>query len=85
MASPAATLRAYSPFLIEWTETASVIVSTRPDCSPVIRIRKLPYEPHRCLVRGRHYRVTYNRAQQSDFSSFQIRLKRSMSCVASCS
>lgn len=41
MASPAATRLAYSPFLIEWTETASVMVSTKPDCSPVIKIRKL--------------------------------------------
>ena len=37
---PSAIRRAYSPFFIEWTETASVIVSTNPDCSPVINIRK---------------------------------------------
>lgn len=34
-------LLAYSPFLIEWTETASVIVSTKPEDSPVMSIRKL--------------------------------------------
>lgn len=33
--------RAYSPFLIEWTDTASVMVSTSPDVSPVIKMRKL--------------------------------------------
>lgn len=38
---PSAIRRAYSPFLMECTETASVIVSTKPDDSPVMRMRKL--------------------------------------------
>lgn len=38
---PSASLRAYSAFFIEWMETASVIVSTKPDVPPVIRILKL--------------------------------------------
>lgn len=41
MVAPFAILRPYSAFLIEWTDTESVIVSTRPDESPVMRIRKL--------------------------------------------
>ena len=38
---PSAILRAYSAFLIECIDTASVIVSTRPEELPVINIRKL--------------------------------------------
>ena len=38
---PSASLRAYSPFLMECTDTASVMVSTNPDCYPVMRMRKL--------------------------------------------
>jgi hypothetical protein len=34
-------MRAYSAFLIECIETASVMVSTRPEVPPVIRLRKL--------------------------------------------
>lgn len=45
MAEPVATRRAYSAFLIEWTETLSTIVSTRPDVSPVMRMRKLLSKP----------------------------------------
>ena len=33
--------RAYSAFFIECSETASVMVSTRPEVPPVMRIRKL--------------------------------------------
>ena len=38
---PWASRFAYSAFLIEWMETASAIVSTKPDEPPVMRIRKL--------------------------------------------
>ena len=38
---PLASRFAYSAFLIECIETASVMVSTSPDCEPVISIRKL--------------------------------------------
>jgi len=38
---PLANLLAYSAFLIECIDTASVIVSTSPEVGPVIRIRKL--------------------------------------------
>jgi hypothetical protein len=77
---PSAIRLAYSPFLIECTDTASVMVSTRPDCSPVIKIRKLP-----SAVTRENGLVTHKRTQQSLFSSLKIRLNRSMSCVASCS
>ena len=78
---PSAMRRAYSPFLIECTDTASVIVSTSPDCSPVIKIRKL----QSAMSPKSRPRVTHKRTQQSLFSSLKILLNRSISCVASCS
>lgn len=38
---PSAIRRAYSDFLMEWIDTASVIVSTSPDEPPVMSMRKL--------------------------------------------
>lgn len=47
---PSAMRRAYSAFLIEWMDTASVIVSTSPEVPPVIRIRKLIFEGKNLLT-----------------------------------
>ena len=80
---PAARRRAYSAFLIECIDTASVIVSTRPDVPPVIRIRKLlmsiDERPPKVI------RLTYYLTQHAHFSSFQILSNSWMSCTASCS
>ena len=41
---PSVSRRAYSAFLIECIDTASVMVSTRPEEPPVMRMRKLMTE-----------------------------------------
>lgn len=85
---PPANRRAYSAFLIEWIDTASVMVSTRPEEPPVMRIRKLKKKVsqfHRDAEDENEAEVAYCRAQHWEFSSFHIRLNSWISCTASCS
>lgn len=51
-AVPSVAVRAYASFLIECTETASVMVSINPDPSDVTRIRKLRGACQYCTGNG---------------------------------
>ena len=83
---PSAKRRAYSAFLIECIETASVIVSTRPELLPVINIRKLMKQPLVSIWRWvRRWVETHYRTQHWQFSSLKIFSNCWISCTASCS
>lgn len=84
---PSAIRRAYCAFLMECIDTASVIVSTRPEVPPVMRIRKLGQTKNSELMRteDRLFIYTHNLTQHGQFSSFQMCSNSRISCTASCS
>lgn len=75
---------AYSAFLIECIDTASVMVSTKPEVAPRITMRKLNNKVlwfyGKLTNQETHYRT-----QHGQFSSVHIRWNSRMSCTANCS
>lgn len=78
---PVASRLAYSAFLIECIDTASVMVSTKPELAPVIKMRKL----EEFSAAKRRNTISYYLTQQAHFSSAQMPTNSRMSCTASCS